>query len=106
MSIRPGDGPFEAGSKMNEEDEEDFVYVEKACCLFHIRSRFRRKIISIITSSTFDNFITFLIIANCVFLAIDGPTDLHDPNNLTDKQLAIYYAEYIFLALFSAEMVL
>ena len=87
-------------------DPDAPVYVNRACKLIHIRNPVRQLCIKICTSKPFDNFITFLIIANCVFLAIDGPTDLYDPNHLTTKQLAIYYAEYVFLVLFTMEMVL
>lgn len=82
------------------------IYVERSCLMIHVRSSLRKKCIAIITSQPFDNFITFLIVANCVFLAIDGPTDPYDPNNLTTKQTAIYWAEYIFLGLFTMEMIL
>ena len=87
-------------------DPDAPIYVNRACKLIHIRNPVRQLCIKICTSKPFDNFITFLIIANCVFLAIDGPTDLYDPNHLTTKQLAIYYAEYVFLVLFTMEMVL
>ena len=103
MSIQQSP-PKESPSSSLDDPIESTVYVEKSCLLFHVRSPLRRKIISIITSQAFDNFITFLIIANCVFLAIDGPTDIKDPAN--PKQQAIYYAEYVFLILFTGEMVL
>ena len=97
-------------SKMSVVPEEvvdkEIIYVDRSCLLIHRRSKIRDTIIKIITSSKFDNLITFFIVANCIFLAIDGPTDLYDINNLTTKQVAIFYAEYIFLALFSIEMIL
>jgi len=81
-------------------------YVNRSCNICHLQNPLRQKMIKLVTSSGFDNFITFLIVANCVFLAIDGPTDAYDPNNLTTKQVAIWYAEYIFLVLFTMEMTL
>ena len=59
----------------------------------------REKAIKIVVNPWFDRFILFVIFANSIALAID------DPNEAERNQIFVNL-DYIFLAVFSIEMVL
>lgn len=77
-------------------------YTGKSLGLWSIESTFRRNVVAVVDSTIFDSIILMAIVANCVFLAMDSANRPQDGAFNTMLQVG----EYVFLAVFSIEMVL
>jgi len=80
--------------------ENPFNYILGRLLLFYVRLRL--KIMELVKDPRFEQFITGIILINCLCLAFDNP--LNDPQSTESKVLAII--DWIFLLLFIFEMVL
>ncbi len=74
------------------------VYANMSICCMTVTNPFREKILAIVMNAWFDRYILLVIMANCVFLAIDDPS-----KEALNYQIV---ADYVFLVIYTLEMVL
>jgi hypothetical protein len=73
-----------------------YADVSLFCCT--VTNPIRQRVISIVLNPWFDRFILMVIIANCIFLALDDPGEEQNADQ--------FIAELIFLIIFTIEMIL
>ncbi|GLC62201.1 Caveolin-2 [Pleodorina starrii] len=79
------------------------AYPDKSCLVFSKNSSLRKYCILIISSGIFDKFIFFVILCNCVTLALSSGRQDFDSTRL-GKALAIL--DYVYIGVFTWEMIL
>ena len=83
------------------------IYVSKSLCLFSVSHPIRRWAIQAIEWKWFDRIVLFLIVTNCVFLAITDPTCPEGCSHRNPNiDALLFYAEFVFCVLFTVEMTL
>lgn len=74
-------------------------YATVSLCCLSVTNPFRNKIIQLVAVNPwFDRFILFVIMVNCIFLALDKEIDSITKNNVT--------IDFIFLIIYTMEMIL
>jgi Ca2+-binding EF-hand superfamily protein len=97
------DGTFEQEAGASEDEEVydlNQISMNKSCGIFSTDSKFRDVCTRISESRRTDQFILFLIVANCVTMAMDHPGV--DPDS--DMRLILNYIDFVFTVLFTVEM--
>ncbi|GLI71626.1 hypothetical protein VaNZ11_016896 [Volvox africanus] len=79
------------------------AYPEASCFVFRKSSTFRKACVHVSHSKAFENFIFFIIICNCVTLALSSSRQDFDRTRLGQVIIKIDYA---FIAIFTLEMIL
>ncbi|GIL68548.1 hypothetical protein Vafri_21814 [Volvox africanus] len=79
------------------------AYPEASCFVFRKSSTFRKACVHVSHSKAFENFVFFIIICNCVTLALSSSRQDFDSTRLGQIVIKIDYA---FIAVFTLEMIL
>ena len=76
---------------------------QRSLCLFDLANPFRVQVTKIVQSRYFENFILFVILVNCILLALDEKSPTFEDS---ETYKVIDTAEYVFIVIFSIEMIL
>lgn len=66
--------------------------------------KYRKALIKIVEWKWFTRFIIFMIMANCICLALEDP--LEDEDNPSEKAIVLKYLDYVFQSVFTIEAIL
>jgi hypothetical protein len=89
--------------KSESQLQQNKKYATVSLCNCTVTNCFREKIIEIVINKWFDYFILFVILLNCVGLSLDS----NEPEfKKTKLARVINIADYVFLGIFTLEMVL
>ena len=91
-------GPLEGGYSSRER------YFFKALGLFKLDNPFRRGVLRIVHSKSFDNFVLLLIALNAGLMALEDP--LEDPESPSEQTVLLEQLDVVFLLVFTLEMAL
>lgn len=80
------------------------ILPDRACWICPLDAPIRRMAITILQHPHFENFVTCCIILNCLFMVADDPYDRKCCSDTSPTVAVLEYAEYVFLGIFTSEM--